>query len=466
MALTKLHELLEEASSVLDLARILGERCLVDAGELRAMRDEKETAARLKRLESLVSASSCSDWEDIVVDPTRLPHYFVADFFDELAIASTRQPLDLYGVLRGLCARPLMEFFEQVRAEPALVGPIELVTGMPIIFATRPLPTILQGSQTPGLETLHGEELLSGLPFSLYRPGSEDGLRVVLDYSHADRLDDLTWSHTKGLPRIATIHPANGHQYTIDRLGDNRFFGVRPQDWDLQKIKECLALAKDEGAQLAVLPELSMPAPDALEEELALNRTVYPPIVVAGSAHFEMEEAVSGLGTRANESRTYLDGSCIAVARKNHRFKTDTIGDKTFSGPQVEDLTNEPKTLTVLSGAKTRLAVVVCADLVERDIPRLLVDAGVNLLVVPSMTSKLGSFNAPLADIASLCQGVAVVANALLNAQGDPFLLMCATPHQKPEEQTAACRPSDGTAAPHVAIFDPNKPLPGAVSWP
>lgn len=119
-----------------------------------------------------------------------------------------------------------------------------------------------------------------------------------------------------------------------------------------------------------------------------------------------------------------------------------------------------------LSGARTRLAVVICADLQEAKIPALLVAAGVNLLLVPTMTRKIGSFNTAVSDVAGWSQGVAALANTRWGEDGKPFLCLCAVPRESPLEQTAAL-PGDGCEpAPVLGVFDPNQPLPDAVSWP
>ena len=55
----------------------------------------------------------------------------------------------------------------------------------------------------------------------------------------------------------------DGFDVTIE--GD-RFFHVRPKEWDVDAVARLLEAAKAEGASLAVLPELSLPAPDALED--------------------------------------------------------------------------------------------------------------------------------------------------------------------------------------------------------
>lgn len=424
------------------------------------MSDDERTKEELDLIEQLARRASYAEWEEVVCDPSQFEARMGADLAAAVKRAKIRQPLDYLGVLRGLCRGPLQEFLATA------AGKIELTKGLPVLFATRPLPEALDGDITTTQETLKDGDLLFPLPFDIYTHDPAEGLRVVLDFSHAKRLDALTWNEEQQLPRIATLHPAGGGEYEIGRQGRGHFFGVRPATWDIEAIKILLKRAKAAGARLAVLPELSLPEPEALEQELACNPGSYPEIVVAGSAHREIAAKDGGSNIRANESRIYLDGECVAIARKHHAYKTKVLGTKTFDKPQLEDLTKEQKTIMVLSGRRTRLGVVICADLLETEIPRLLIDAGVNLLLAPAMTPKIGSFNTPLTEIAGFCQGVAAVANTRWHEDGKPFLCMCAVPRSDPAQQSAALRGDGDNPAPELAVFDPNQPLPDAVSWP
>jgi hypothetical protein len=105
-------------------------------------------------------------------------------------------------------------------------------------------------------------------------------------------------------------------------------------------------------------------------------------------------------------------------------------------GPRLpEGLTREPKTITILSGDRTRFAVVICADLNDRQIPFLLNHVGVNLLIVPALTPHEGAFEAAIAGVCGLCQGIAFVVNRAPPAEevdGDEaFLLMYGLPKRR-----------------------------------
>jgi hypothetical protein len=165
---------------------------------------------------------------------------------------------------------------------------------------------------------------------------------------------------------------------------------------------------------------------------------------------------------RANESRIYLDGRFVAMARKHKAFEAkDLVPGKTL----IEDLGAGQTTIMVLSGARTRLAVAICADLQEATIPGLLVAAGVNFLLVPAMTKKIGAFNASVGQVTGYCQGVAVVANTRWGDDGKPFLCLCGVPREEAAKQVGEFAGDGEVPAPTLGLLDPNLPLPDAVTW-
>jgi hypothetical protein len=160
----------------------------------------------------------------------------------------------------------------------------------------------------------------------------------------------------------------------------------------------------------------------------------------------------------------YLDGVRIGAHRKCHPFVTNELEGKKLSAPVTEALSSEQKTITVLAGDHARLAVLICADLIDDRIPQKLIAAGVSTLVVPSFTPKKGTFNGTIADLASRRQAVAVIANAPPQNAGSPFHLMAAAPRPDPAEQTTTF-PRPGEEPSELAIFDPNKNFDEALLW-
>ena len=132
-----------------------------------------------------------------------------------------------------------------------------------------------------------------------------------------------------------------------------------------------------------------------------------------------------------------------------------------------EGITSEPKALTILTGEFTRLGVVICADLNNRQLPSLLKDAGVNLLLVPALTPETGGFNGGVCTLASWCQGVSVIANVdgsfFEAAEEPPFTVMVGVPRARVAEQSREF-PGPGSF-PASAVIDPNKSLDEALEW-
>jgi hypothetical protein len=302
--------------------------------------------------------------------------------------------------------------------------------------------------------------MMSGVGCALFEFPERGEVRVVLDFRHRDRLDALTCPDQGRLPRVATIHPADAHAFEFDKT-DSTFFDVRPANWNEEHVLSLLRSVQD--VEIAILPELSLPDPESLQSAIGIEAEALPPLIVAGSAHHRRHASPE---VRVNESRIYFEGECVAIAHKVHPFATNRLGDLEFEQALTEDLSSEQKTITVLAGEKTRLAVVICADLNDRAIPSILISACVNLLLVPAFTEKLGAFNGAATDLASRCQGLTVIANARLREDGQPFICLTAVPRPEPENQSRAPRGPLRSPPAEVTLVDPNVELSDAFSWP
>lgn len=464
VTLTPVVRQVEAATSVLDLATRLGSVCLKNGRWIREALLDKTAKRETVRLEKMVAAAVPSLWRAAV----GMPEGMQTVMDDELvAFANHMQvhhPLDYLGVLRGLCVKALPELYLATEDE------ITLDEGTPVRFATRPVNDLFKpGKATPYQKTFAKTNLLKNLGFWLFDHSANGEIRVVLDYSNRSRIDEITWTHSSRLPQISTVHPADGDEVDIGFESEGEFFDIRPARWDLDEVRYLLGSSPD--SQIAVLPELSLPSVDALEQVLAEDHESYPPLVVAGSAHVRLPRA-SGGETRANESRIYLDGKCVASHRKCFPFEAKKLAGKELDQPLREALTEEPKTITVLSGTHTRLAVVICADLHNPPIPSMLTSAGVNLLLAPSMTPDPGGFNGAVCGVASQCQGVAAIANAQIDAaamggEPPPFLLMAAVPRPRAGDQSAEFFAQGEKSQGTVLVFDPNRRLGDekAISW-
>jgi hypothetical protein len=394
---------LEEATSVLDLARRLGDACTEQESELEAMLGKPRYRQLSKAITERVGASKPATWTALTQEPQELESQLGKELADLLGRADPHYPLDCLAVLRGLCRGVLPVFYEVTE------GSIVLDAGTPVPFATRPIPIGRRAGLTPKPETISGDGLLDGYGHRVFEYSAGSHVQVALDFSARAEIDRVASGESGALPRVATIHPHGCGMLKVDTKGDGKFFDAYPKCWDLDSVLELLGRVKD--VEIAVLPELSLCRPDALEQALSTDPTKYPSLVIAGSAHTR-EGRGSPEEVRANEARIYLDGKLVGRHRKCRAYIASQLEGEDLSEPLREALSAEQKTITVLSGEHARLAVVICADLVHEYIPQKLLAAYVNTLAVPCFTPKKGSFNGPIADLASRRQAVCAVVNA------------------------------------------------------
>jgi predicted amidohydrolase len=450
-----LEGILGASGTLIELATRLGRACLDDERLLEENMKETVVSDAVERLAGLVREVDADAWESPSADGL-LALLGSEDVRRVLHRLATLDPAGHLGILRGLCANPLDRFFEQFR------GRLALTRGIPLPNATRPVQKLFGASTTPRQQTMSSTELLGRIGFDLFRE-SDPTVSVTLDFSHSERLDELTWVSEK-LPRVGTVHPRLSEGRLAYTLDGDRVFDVHQKDWSLRQTLEHLEAVRD--AQIVLLPELCLPSPDALEESLAADPSRYSPIVVAGSAHDRVQE--DGERRLINESRVYVDGVLVLHHRKIRPLETQRIGNHRSDQMIREDLSPSQHQITLLSGERTRMAVVICADLNRRLIPRVLEDCGVNLLLVPSLTFRTGAFNGAVCLLASNCQALCVVANPVLDRLEDercaPFLVLAAVPRSGAKEQSHEYFLTPGQTEPR-AILDPNLALASALQW-
>lgn len=458
-----LPALLERASSLPDLARLLGVARLEWGGKMGTALEDPAAAGEVRRLETAVAVTDAALWQPNGDGRGLLHALDHGDLRELVELVEPNTPLEHLAVLRGLCGRPLREFFE------AQEGPLLLDRGMPVPLPDRPLP---EGDlpHTPHHLTLSLGQSLMKLPYRVFNRSAGDQVRVVLDFSQRERIDELGWSGQGRLPKIATVHPAIGKETVgFELVGDEQFFDVSPKQWDGEALLERLRQAKLDGAEIAILPELCMPCPDAIAVDLAEAPGEYPRLVIAGSAHVRETSTAGSHEIRANESRIYLDGEQVAVHRKFHPFEFKSVGAIELDRRRSEALTGEQKTMTILAGERTRTVVLICADLNDDRLSDVLISAGVNLMLVPSLTPSPGAFNAPICDIACYCQGVGAIANVELDGvepgEERPFFAMASAPHPRSGWQSHEYVPEGEVARPAAGLLDPNLPLKRALKW-
>ncbi len=452
---TDLELLMTGSDDLRSVVRQLALRCVEREADIRRLRDASRD--HIKGLEEAVAAVPDSLWASIFVSGAALEAIWSAEGVAAAAgLLEALPPLAEYAMLRALTPTGLAKWFAQTSEC------LRLRQGDVIPSCERPLRN--RAHATPSRSTLGVGHLLEGLPFTIFTQPDGQVPAVELDFSYRELLEPICWVPASGngaeprLPRVATLHPyeefATEYEYEVD-AGDHWFFNVRPkavdQDWLLSHLRAAAALA-----EIAVLPELSLRAPDDLGGALAANPADVPPLVVAGSAH------VTDDAGRSNLSVTYLDGIPVLEHRKIHPMVLSLSGGVRLR----ERLTDGPHTVRCLCCSQTRMAVTICADLIDRTIPTLLQQVGVNVLLVPALSPHEGSFNSTATGLAGHNQGVTVIVNGSPVAEPgeDPFMILAGAPFRRPRDQSRSF-PPPAAGRRTIGWIDPNEPLGDADPW-
>jgi predicted amidohydrolase len=278
--------------------------------------------------------------------------------------------------------------------------------------------------------------------------------RVILDYSLDGHLAGLASAGTQ----IATVHPNRSLDelvYLPDSAG--RLFNVRPRDEAAQAalLDHLVGRAVDAGADIVVVPELSVTPALAQGLRTWVDRSDGPRLVVAGSYHITAAGS-SGRTARQNLSLTWARSQVEPLISAKHSPATH---------PFLEDFrpTGRPE-LRVHVADGWHLVIAVCRDLLNPEFVRALAGVGANLVLVPAMSESLLAFGGPVAQLVGSCQAVVAVANnpALWPNQGGrrSRTLRAVFGHPGLPQQTAAVDVPGGR--PGVALLNLGS---GLVSW-
>jgi len=354
-------------------------------------------------------------------------------------------------------AHELAEFLD-IRFQQAIgpyfgrLSPFEVAPGDPMPLDDPGLVGVVHGSITPP-------------PWRLAQPLDEtrhlrlagewaNRYRVIFDYSLDGQLEGLA----SATARIATIHPNRSLDelvYSPDSSG--RIFNVRPRDEQAQAalLGRLVGVAVEAGAEIVVLPELSVTPTLAEGLRQWVDRPGGPRLLVAGSYH-ALGPNLADRAARQNLSLTWARSLPDPLISAKHSPATH---------PYLEDFRppGRPE-LRVHVANGWHLVIAVCRDLLNPEFVRALVSAGANLVLVPAMSDSLLAFGGPVAQLVGSCQAVVAVANnpARWPAAGgrETSSLRAVFGHPGLPQQTAAVEVGDGR--PGVALLTLGT---GSVSW-
>jgi hypothetical protein len=237
-----------------------------------------------------------------------------------------------------------------------------------------------------------------------YPAGCPFKVEVVVD--HADQLDRALGQ----LPACATVLPLGpGDRRTHGtQTPDGASFGFGPEDevHARNRTDELLARAATAGASVAVVPELNGCTDWA--------PTVAPRLVFAGSQHKEVDSK------RRNRAQLFLDGDVVAVHDKLQPF-----GGGGSSQPLPPEAIDPGTRLTLVYSRRWTVATLICADVNPDVVPELLRNSYANLVLVSSLTPKIGYFKTSLDDVSLRNQGLVVWANDPVSSSSVPTTLFC-----------------------------------------
>lgn len=439
---------LMKGESLLTVATTIGALCLRCRSRI-----EEDSYADRTDLVTSVSASLRTELTNLWTadgQPTGAPTEAIPDIIKKL-----KETPDLAAkiTLEALCHGPLTSYFNTV------YDVVELVRGS--VF---PLPTrkLSWPATTPNpVATTHHHPCCP--------PGFQiwDHDQIVhLDYRYRDGLDEVCWKPVgpdlNVLAKIAAVAPFSACEMSVPPANTQQgtIFGVGPLAAPANgENRDTAVLARVYGAleqvravspdlAICVLPECSLHKADLLGLLDEDKWSSIAPLIVAGSAH----EKVDGLN--CNRSITYYKGIPIIEHYKRVPYRRRDA---------VEEIAS-PDAITVCSGTTSRLAVAICADLNTTWLLTIYAALGVNLLLVPSWSPKVGTFGVALGTIAGYCQGIGLIANGP-KSDGDTaawFFAISVVPREEPEPIFHR-PPTD--SQPLAGIFDPNVPPDEAEYW-
>ena len=224
--------------------------------------------------------------------------------------------------------------------------------------------------------------------------------RVVFDYAAFDALDGIIGDDTV----IATVHPNRD----LVELGlpagrTASVFPVRPVDPTAQhdRIDVLVREATDAGATVVVLPELCVTPDLAGELETWVRRPGRLRLLVAGSYHVDDPDEP---GRRSNRAVAWVRGHDLPLTQDKH-----SPADR----PVIEDITPPgwPEIRVHVTADGWHVVIAVCRDLLNPAAVHTLAEAGVNLVLAPSMTEAMVPFGGPVAQLVGAGQAIVAVAN-------------------------------------------------------
>lgn len=460
-------DLVHDSVDARDLARRLGAYCLDNKFHIDIQISRVPSVAEIiEHVENLALAVPKSVWAPVHAIPGSLDQILGKELLESLDYLSLVPHIDYYALLRGVCIAALVPWFEQT------LDIVELERGDPFPLPLRPNNKVFEKC-TAHFPTLRRGELLIDFLFGVYsgRLGN-----VKMNFQSREELDHACWiDDPPSFPSVALVYPyADGSQIRTPpdevNVSERWWFGSGPTDkaWSTADILRQLKYSKSQQltshpCQVALLPELSLPSPDAMETLIRAHWSEIPELVVLGSAH--ARTASEDYEFRSNESVVYLNGVELFRHCKRHPFATKSFS--TVEGHLLSEGLSPPEHFSLASGTLTRLSVLICVDAMDSTLVDGLKELGVNFLLIPALSPEIGSFNLAPVSISTACQGLCIIVNGVPPGETEKPLFVCiaSVPESDPNRQINVYYLPEGVSLPAVGILNPNVSLQTAMSW-
>ena len=278
---------------------------------------------------------------------------------------------------------------------------ITLQPGEPYPIGTPELDSIGEGWSTdPASATDPRENELPHVRF--FKPPTCKWItEVEFDFGYWDRLHNLL----SGLREVATVHPNSSRSEWGKSPPGSSLFPLVLNDAAGQesRIVRLVQQARntDFKAQIVVAPELAATARAVAAVQADLDQGDADVMVVAGSEHVvDQGRPVNRAFALMPSAEPLRHDKMVPLRRLARRQRAE----------QIEGIDANP-VLRVYQADQFRLALLICKDFLDTDLVDDLCRLGINVVVVPAMSSKTRRFATGAAQLVDRTQGIAIIAN-------------------------------------------------------
>ncbi|GAF48268.1 hypothetical protein [Rhodococcus wratislaviensis] len=288
---------------------------------------------------------------------------------------------------------------------------IEIGTETPFVFPLPPLKRLYEPCESDSYAKTHFStrplsapnsyslDSISSVSLGLEGPAP---IQVVLDLQAGEALDSAMAEARA--PLLAAAHPARKlSEFSIPNQTMGNFFPTTIKNNDAAINTEIINLLRrvnDIGVPICASPELAC-VESTKDVVLKSDPNMIPPVVHLGSAH------VDSNGDQFN--RAYLLFPRYALSVEQDKLSRYTFAPGTeLACPESINLGNE---LRICWGKNWSLAMLTCADFLDKEVRRLLSHFRPSIIVVGAMSPKTDMFRGCVAHAVAESQSHAIIVN-------------------------------------------------------